>query len=175
MDLKYKIGDELWVPAFDATETSIECPSCGGTGRLRIMFHDDSVESVDCPECGRGYDDPTGRIRCYDRVAKVHFVTVIGVTIENEGVVYKTSRNYSNAEEDLYETEAAAMDAARNMATQYDLAEREKILSREKQGKSWAWHAVYHRRCVKDANRALEYHTKKLKVANLKAKKVPAK
>jgi hypothetical protein len=78
-------------------------------------------------------------------------------------------------EKDLFETEAEAMVAAEAMAAEYDEEERKKILTREKDGKSWAWNATYHRRCIKQAEKDLDYHTRKLKVANLKAKKVAAK
>lgn len=175
MEIKYKIGDELWWPSFQGRETSVECPSCGGTGRLRIMFHDDSVESVDCPECGVGFNPPTGRIKCYDRKAEIHAVTVKGIEIDGDEAKYKTSRNYSVDEDELFDNEKDAMAAAEAKAVKYDEEERQKIFKREKDGQSWAWHAVYHRRCIKDAKRNLEYHTKKLEVANLKAGEVAKK
>jgi len=59
------------------------------------------------------------------------------------------------------------------MGADADRAEREKIATKEKDTRTWAWNASYHRRQIKDAKRQLEYHTAKLNVASLKAKEKP--
>ena len=39
---------------------------------------------------------------------------------------------------------------------------------KEQQHRSWAWNATYHRKCLKEALRQVEYHTAKLNVAETK-------
>lgn len=41
---------------------------------------------------------------------------------------------------------------------------------KERHDKTWAWNATYHRQRIREAQKALEYHTAKLNVAKFKAK-----
>lgn len=68
---KFKIGDTVWHATFGMTETWVTCPDCGGTGRLRVTFHDETQVSIECNRCGPGYEPPTGRIKCWDRKGAV--------------------------------------------------------------------------------------------------------
>lgn len=172
MEIKYAVGDTAWWPTFGLTETSVECPDCGGTGRLRVKFHDDTEVSIGCANCGPGFNPSTGRVKCYDRLAEVKLVTISGMEISEGKVEYRTSNSYRIGPDKLFDTQAEAQVAAEALAKEYDREEREKIFKREKDGKSWAWHATYHRRQLKRAEKDIVYHTKKLNAANLKANEV---
>ncbi len=176
MQIKYEIGQEVWRATCNREETSVECPDCGGTGRIRVTFHDDTTVSIDCQRCALGYEPPTGRIAVYDRVAKAERVTITGIDVRSgEEPEYRTNVSYIIDENRLFETREEALACAEKLAEEWDREEREKIAKKEKDTRSWAWNASYHRNCIKRAEREIEHHTAKLNVASLKAKEQKAR
>jgi len=175
---KYQIGDRVWRAAFEGTAVYLTCPDCGGTGRLRIIFHDDTQASIECRNCQRGYNSPTGQVIAHERAPRVDLVTISGVEIEPNQVRYKVSAGehawYIYEPDQLFDNESDARACAQDMAAKADAKERAKVLTKEKDTRTWAWNASYHRQCIKRAQHDLEYHTAKLNVAAIKAKeKVP--
>lgn len=170
MDTKFQIGDDLWYPTWDAFDNYVTCPDCGGTGRLRVTFHDETQVSIDCRNCSSGYDEPSGRVRVYDRKAAVKYCVVSGLEIEGTTVRYRTSDSRVLDEADLFRDHDEAMAAAVLKAGEASHQERERIATKEKDTRTWAWNASYHRGKIKQAHKDIEYHTAKLAVAAIKAK-----
>jgi hypothetical protein len=56
------------------------------------------------------------------------------------------------------------------MCDEANAAERARVLNKEKDTRTWAWNASYHRREIADAKKRIEYHAAKLAVASLKSK-----
>jgi hypothetical protein len=183
MNPTYEIGQEIYWASFSSyAEDYVTCPDCGGSARLRVTFHDETMVSIPCANCARGYEQPTGRIIVHCRKGKVTRGTISGMVIRegeveyhgqcyctaDDGRLYTTTNHIK--ENDVFLAEADAQARADQMASEYDAEERAKIFKKEKDQRSWAWNASYHRKQIKDAQRNLEYHTKKLAVAAIKAK-----
>lgn len=176
MQTKYEIGDTVWFATCNQEETSVECPDCGGTGRLRVTFHDETTVSIGCRNCSVAFDSPTGRIKVYNRTPKAKPFTILGLEIEASGEVrYAGPNGYRIKESCLFATIDEAMMAAVEMAKIQDQAERDRIQTKEKDTRSWAWNVTYHRREIKRAEKDIVHHTAKLAHAALKAKPVKAK
>lgn len=88
---EFKIGDQVWLARFEGVVSSVECPACGGTGRLRVTFHDETQVSIDCANCARGYEPPTGRVTVHERKAIAYPCVVTGMEITAEGTEYHLS------------------------------------------------------------------------------------
>lgn len=174
MTPKFKIGDQVYRPTFENHETSVACPDCGGTGRLRVTFADDTTVSIGCANCASGYDVPTGRVKCYDRFPEAKLATISGIEMDCGKIKYKLyagPHSYWRVEEsDLSTDHAAAMIKARAMADKWSEDERARIYRKERDTRTWAWNASYHRNAIKKAQKDIEYHTAKLNVATIKAK-----
>lgn len=168
--MKYEIGQEVWQATWDAQPARVECPDCAGTARVRVMLPDDTIVSIECEGCRRGYEPSTGWLRVFDRKPIAKLVTIAGVEIENGKTEWRTSASYRVEECNLFDNEADAMTRAQAMAQEADREERDRVNQKERPLKSWAWHAHYHRREIKDAQRRIEHHTARLAVANKKAK-----
>lgn len=166
---KYEIGQEVWWATCETEETSLECPHCGGTGRLRVIFHDETTVSIECENCAVGYDPPTGRVKCSVRKPTARMVIISGVEVRTDGEYfeYRTTLSYIVPEEHLFEAEADALEKATQISVERDREERERVLRKEKDARSWAWNASYHRNEIKRAEKNIEYHKAKLAVANL--------
>jgi hypothetical protein len=168
--MRYQIGQILWVARYDMEHDSVECPDCGGEGRIRVTFHDDTEVSIECGNCRAGYDPPTGRVRTWRRMPRTELVTLTGYEVNGAEERYRTSTSYLVPPENLFEHGTWAMLMALGVAMSDTERERGRILTKEKDKRSWAWNASYHRRCLKEAQRNVEYHTSKLAVAAVRAR-----
>jgi len=168
--MKHQIGEVVWLASWEAQPAYVVCPDCGGTGRLRVTFHDETQVSIECRNCSAGFDPPTGRVKVYDRVPRAVEAKITGAEIDGDKVEWRTDQSYRVPEAEIYSNKADALFAAREKARQADREERDRVNQKEKDTRTWAWNASYHRRCIKEAQRQLEYHTAKLAVAVLKAK-----
>lgn len=169
--MRFEIGQTVWRATFEAQETTVECPDCHGTARLRVMFADDSIVSIPCTNCARGFYDPTGRVTVYDRTANATRDTITGVSISEGKCEWRTAQSYICQDDDVFATEEEALARAAVKAAEYDAEERAKVFRKEKDTRTWSWNASYHRREIKECQRRIEHHTAKLNAANLRARK----
>lgn len=171
---RFKIGDYAWLATWDTREEFVTCPDCGGTGRIRVIFHDDTQASIGCGNCAPGYDPPTGRVRIYARSPRAERVHINGMEAGPDGVRwrldYPDSRYRIADDADLFDDERAAKDYAAKKCDALDAEDRAKVQNKQKATHTWAWNASYHRREIKEAERRLAYHKAKLAVAAIKAK-----
>lgn len=182
MKPKYEIEQRVFFPQFHChTQESVVCPDCGGTGRLRVTFHDETTVSIPCENCSRGYEPPTGKILVYCAKGQSIEGTISGIETTNHQIEYWISyyhvgekevfktRNLVKEENVFLSNEDAQLNADK-LASEYEQEERAKIFRKQKDTKSWAWNASYHRKEIKDAERKLEHHRSKLSYAAIKAK-----
>lgn len=167
---RFQIGDQAWRATFDSTPAFVECPDCCGSGRLRVIMGDDTEVSIDCQNCKRGYLGPQGVLQVYDRTPRAEPVIVTGMEMDAERIRYRTSTSYLVDDADLFADEQQAVARAQEIGEQFGAEERARIANKEKDTRSWAWNASYHRKAIKEAQRQIDYHTSKLAVASLKAK-----
>lgn len=176
--MKYDVGQQVWWATFRAGEHWETCPDCGGTGRLRVTFHDEAQVSIECQNCALGYDPPTGLVKWYGRTPEVRQITITGFEFKDGKASYHSGiggGSYHRIEEsELFLSEEGAKVHADKLAAEHDAAERARILNKEKGTRSWAWNASYHRNCIKRAQKDIDYHTAKLNVAKVKAKEPEA-
>lgn len=174
MELKYNIGDTVYVASWESSEDYLECPDCGGTGRIRVILHSNDEVSIPCATCAPGYGDPTGKVKVHTRTPTVRANVVSGMEIGSGGVEYKAkcgrASHWSLRESDVFGTEADAMVRAIQLAKEADDEERARVLTKEFPTRTWAWNASYHRRKVKELERDLLWHKKKLNAAVINTK-----
>lgn len=173
--MRFEVGQQIWVGEFSPlAPTHVTCPDCGGTGRLRVTFHDDTQVSIECRNCSLGYDPPTGRVVVYQNDAKARQAVITGVEIHGGKTRWHIdgiSGCYRIVDdEDAFDTQEAALASAEQKAATYNQEQRDRVFAKEKDTRTWAWNASYHRKQIKDAQHQLEYHTSKLNVAAIKAK-----
>jgi len=166
-----KIGDQVWVSRFFATSgVYVTCPDCGGTGRIRVILHDETMHSIECGNCSRGYEPPTGEVLVYTNNIEAKNVTIVEVKQSLEGIEYITNDRHVHCEHDLFDCESDALLHGQKEQDKWIEEQKRRIFEKEKDTKTWAWNVSYHKKCIKDAQKNLDYHTKKLNAANLKNK-----
>lgn len=173
MNPKFNLGDKVFWATIDYTETYIECPDCGGTGRIRVIFHDDTIASIECEWCKKGFNAPTGAILKYEYLPRVRSAVITGMElIAGRKIEYRTNTSHCILEGDLFTTESEAQARSQQLVAERDREELERLNRKEKNNRSWAWHASYHRSEIKKAKERIAYHESRLNVASLKAKEV---
>ena len=166
-----QIGDRVWVWDFsNHAPDYVECPDCGGTGRLRVIFHDDTQASIECRNCSSGYNPPSGKIIIYRGMVSAKQGCITGISIESDGLKYTGEDFYGRSEAEVFDTKEEALAAGNVRQEEYQQEQKDKIAKKEKDTRTWAWNASYHRNQIKKAEKDIEYHTAKLNVASLKAK-----
>lgn len=173
--VRFGVGQQIWIGDFAPLAPLHEtCHDCGGTGRLRVTFHDDTQVSIGCQNCTSGYDAPTGRIVVYRNDATARLATINGLEVSGGRVrwhVDAVSGSYRIVDdEDAFTNEVDALASAKARAAAYEAEQRDKIFRKEKDDRTWAWNASYHRGQIKQAELRIAYHTAKLNVAKIKAK-----
>lgn len=85
MDTKYKIGDTVYYPYYEAEQVWETCPDCGGTKHIRCILYTGEELTIQCEGCKRGYEDACGKVRVYKRLPHARQGTIAGVTLTGEG------------------------------------------------------------------------------------------
>ena len=70
----------------------------------------------------------------------------------------------------IFETKKEAIDYAQSLIEVRNAEEDKRMRGKEKDHRSWAWNAHYHRKEIRDYKKRIEYHEKKLAIASVKAK-----
>ena len=171
---QFQIGDTAYYARAGNRQVWITCPECLGSGRLRVILGDGSEVSIECVCCDRGYEGSPGKIQTYDFVSEVDIVTIYGIesNLVNGALHtrYKFDGCYSTDQENLFLTKEEAKNRADVLAAEHAAEEKKKIGYKEKQTKTWARNASYHRQCIAKAQQQIVYHTSKLTVAAKNAK-----
>lgn len=164
----FNIGDEVWWARTEHTELRITCPECLGKRYITVILGDDSKHTIPCICCERGWEGSRGELIGWKHVVKVIQTTVIGVSIASDEVEYRLPESYLT--KDLYATKAEAEERAKELVKERDAEELRRMHAKEKDTRSWAWNAQYHRKEIRECERRIEHHKAKLDVAKLKAK-----
>lgn len=173
--MRFEVGQEIWIGDFHPhAPTHVTCPDCGGTGRLRVIFHDETQVSIECRNCAAGYDAPTGRIVIYQLEVKARRAIICGFENAHGNIRWHVDGSECSYriidDENAFSTEAEAVEWAKQREEQYEAEQRAKVFTKEKDTRTWAWNASYHRKCIKEAEKNIAYHTAKLNAAVVKAK-----
>lgn len=172
--MKLNIGDTAWVARAAPVETWVICPDCCGQKALTIIFGDGTQASIECENCKRGYEPPRGVVVLHEYKPVVEPNTITGMDQRQEGANMKVQYwsgcsgfDGENAFATIEEAQARANELMAIRAKEEKEAFEKGKYNRDK---TWAWNASYHRKCLKEAQRNIEYHTAKLNVAKAKSK-----
>lgn len=168
---KFKIGDDVYYASFESyCQSKITCQDCFGNKYLTVILGDDSKVTVECTGCRYGYDEPQGYHVIYEAKSCSELVTIERMEIQKDSVEYGFKNCYRAKEDRLFKTKEEA-DLVANILIEKNREEQlQRVKHKEKNTRSWAWNATYHRGRIRQANKDLEYHTAKLDVAKIKAK-----
>ncbi len=170
MDIK--IDDWVYVATYGMQQKQIKCPHCLGTKYCTVIIATGEEFTVDCGSCSRGYDGSVGTITDYDYTPEVKHVQVSRIEVRREGNEYY-SDCYVYDHSKVFLTREDAEKEAVILTEKHRKEQADKIQRKEKDAKSWAWNASYHKKNIEKAKKDIEYHSSKLDVAKHKVKETP--
>lgn len=170
---KFKVGDAVWHATHEQREKWIVCPDCMGQRWVQVTFGDGTAVTVDCQNCGIGYEPPLGSVKTWEWEPRASLVLVEGLDVhqswQDEGekliVRYSLSNHRGGDETCVFDNEEEAKAHAQVLAARLSAEEEKRINGKERTNRTWSWNASYHRKAIKQAQRDLEYHTRKLEAA----------
>ncbi len=171
---KFKIGQIVFKGEYERTETTIVCPDCGGSAKIKVTLADLSEWLIECGACAPGsYSPPTGTITQFAFCSIAKQYTVTGVKMTLDLVAYDlnnfgTGSYWTANENDLFATPDEALIEADKKKTEHEATENKRFLNKIKDTKTWAWNLSYHRKCIADHEKQLEYHKSKVQVCRTK-------
>ena len=175
----YNIGDKVWHASRKSTEETVTCPECFGKRYLTVILGDDSQVTIDCTGCASGYDPPKGYVTYYKQDVDVKTVIIDGMRITRDYVEYEINKTSCSCNiikgSDLFPIKEAAEVRAKELADAWNKEQLAKLHRKEKNHRDWSWHVHYYRRQIRDAEKTIEYATKKLEAAKTHVKKKEVK
>jgi len=128
-----------------------------------------------CEYCSAGYEGPRGYTRHHEYLAAAESVVITDITVhtgpDGETREYR-SGGWCLDIEDIFDTEAEAMDRAAVKAAKFaQEVDAQKQSRGRNKGRPYTWNAGYHMREAKKAREQLEYHERMARVCKDKTRK----
>lgn len=159
-------------------EKFVTCPDCLGSQYVSVILGDGTEIQIECGGCDPGgYQPSTGVVRQYDYESQSRQHKVTGVKVTADLVEYDLDNFgscsfYTGSGDNVFATKDEAMAAGEIKKAECEAEENKRFMAKTKDAKSWAWNATYHRKCIKDLERQLEYHRSKVVICDAKNKAV---
>lgn len=176
MHKQFNIGDKVFKATYGKHEKLVTCPDCLGSKRVKMVLGDGTEVLIECGGCDPGgYQPSTGYIRQYDYSVELKQYTVTGVKVTKDDVGYDldnfgSGSYYTGTNADTFATEDEAKAYGESLRAGYEAEENKRLMAKTKNHHSWSWNATYHRKCIKDLERQLEYHHSKVQVCKAHVK-----
>lgn len=172
--MKYNIGDTVWWANTRMVEQWRKCPDCCGNRFLDVILGDGSQVQIACSRCETGgwNSYSAGSIKYYEHVTDCVETTINRVELSDEKSEYGVEGCYRVDERDLFANQAQAGLRVQALIEERNAEELARRFRKEKDTKTWAWNVRYHRKCIREAQRQIEYHTAKLHAAPDKYKEL---
>jgi len=170
-----KVGDMAWIGTFENRESTIPCPICAGKLNVTLILGNGDSVILPCDYCGKGYGEPRGVIREYERIPRADVVVIdeVKVTKNSNGtkVEYATTNHSVFAEEELFASREKAIAYAHTLADEQMRKEstRAEYIKKDT-NKTYSWNAGYHLCKAKQSHEQAEYHTRMAILCKAKAK-----
>ena len=176
---KFNFGDYVYHASVENNTEWVPCPDCNGDGYVTLVYQGETL-TIDCEGCKRGYMGSTGQRERYVYAPAIHEGSVNGVEKDSSepfGFEYRIDASNGGRwclkEQDTFATKEEAEARAAVLKAEFDERETNRILTKTKPDKSWAWHVSYYKRKIADAQKQIEYATMQLNAAGKHVKEKP--
>ena len=169
---KFKLGDVVFMASYERHETSIVCPDCLGSAKVRVILGDGTELKIECGGCDPGgYQPSTGRIRQYDYATKITKRVITGINLTDKDVEYRLDGEaghcyigYQNSDYRVFATEEDAKKEGEALRVKHESEENKTLLAKTKNHRTWSWNMHYHRQQITRLEREIEFHREKVEI-----------
>ncbi len=169
MEAQFKIGDKVFMAKYDRVERWIQCPDCLGSAKVKVVLGDGTEIMLECGGCDPGgYEKSNGRIKQYDYEVQILPRIITGVKTRATEIEYELNNfgggYYNGTPENVFANREDALTFGEQEKIKYESEVNARLLAKTKQHHTWKWNMAYHRRCIKEIERQLEYHNSKVQI-----------
>lgn len=167
MDLKLPVtlGKTYWMPRNGAERKKVTCQVCAGNLVVTVVDGFGKSWSVECDGCGLGFNGPRGYTEEYDWTPGVTPFTPTGLSSMHgeQWYLLDAPTGQTACADRLYETEAEALAVStKEMAAHVEENMRRSVTSKAAMLKKKTWTLQYHGSAIKELERQLAWHNKKI-------------
>lgn len=165
MRTKYNLGDFVYyVYSSIHMETTIDCPICFGKGSVVIILGNGEHQNTECDYCGHGLDRATGKVKTWEPKAEIKSGIIIGISTKNHIPIYDVGCSFFEEQELFSSEEEANPKLKEELKSVQERAKKWFIDSFRLATKKQTWSVGYHKRCIKDAKRTIDWHNERLRM-----------
>lgn len=163
---EHNIGDKVWWATCGTREVEVPCPVCFGNRKVTLILGNGEHIETGCEYCEKDFESSRGYTTEYQRFSEVKEVSITGKEVrEDEGgrMVEYRYLNYCLDDRNAFSTREDAETAVKAMISEYEDSEVKRQAYKKKKNQShYSWSVGYHRKRLKDAQREVEYHSRKI-------------
>jgi len=171
----YNVGDSVWWARCGTLEVKNTCLVCFGKLQVTLILGDGSHIALPCDYCSKGYYEPKGYTVDYEYVSEPELRTISAVNVaqdaNGETREYRSHDNYILSAEDIFDTEAEAMERCKVRTAA--LAEEQRTRAeyiKANVNKKFSWNAGYHLREAKRKESEAIRHREKAAICKARGK-----
>lgn len=161
---EYNIGDKVWIAQCGQKQVRHDCPVCYGQLFVTLILGNGDEIRTPCDYCGKGYEGPKGYVLEYEWVAETRQVTIMSKTKkETNGKTEYDFHSYDAYFHEAYDTKEEAEAKTLENIKEHEEDERKRIEWRKSHNhKTYSWHVGYSKKEIKEAQRKLDWHSKRV-------------
>lgn len=162
------IGEDVFVADVKREPKWITCPDCLGNKYLTVIMGDETRHTIDCSRCSRGWEPPIGKIETFTEEVSARQATITGVEQRQEKGLVRARYHvgcWIFDDDRVFKTKEEALIGAEAIRQEHLAYEKERVTSKEKDGKTWAWNVRYYREQIKNGHEQVKRYTEKLEAA----------
>lgn len=168
---EYNIGDKVWWATCETQEININCPICFGNKKVTLILGNGENVETDCDYCGLGFEGPRGFTKEYQRVSGAKEIAIAGKEVREDekgrNVEYRYE-NYCLYNSNIFLTKEEAENRVSEMIKEYEDSEVKRLAYKNKANQThYSWSIGYHRKRLKDAQKEVDYHSRKISESQL--------
>lgn len=171
---EYNIGDVVWWATGGTRQVKHDCPICNKKGVVTVILGNGEYVETQCDFCGKGQPYPSGFVYEWEWTTEVKQIVIEGknVTESSEGRQVDYRNNGCILHNGIMAASKEEAEKLRDeICAKHHLEEMERLQrGKENNVKSYSWHVGYHQRQLKNAQRDVDYHFKKITYMKAKAK-----
>ena len=163
---EFNIGDKVFWARYANQPVTRECPVCFGNKEVTLVLGNGEQIKTACNYCEVGFSESTGVRTEYEYVSDVKEVVIDGKEVSENSEERLISYRFGSyvLDNQIFLTKAEAEEKVKEMISQTELDTELRAKNIRDMGmKKYSWHVGYHRKYIKDLEKQLEYHRRKVK------------
>jgi len=159
----FEFGQKVWIARASACSSKIvPCPVCCGHLSIVVILGDGERVPAECEFCRSGIDGPRGTVDAYGPSSEVRPATVTG--LGRYGDRWDVHCDGGGPEREVFATESEAEARRSVLHEEAKKTAQENFERRFKNSRGkYSWTVGYHRSCLQDLRRQVEWHESKLR------------